>query len=1547
MTTTMKNLSQIQFITALCLLVAGCTPPLKGGGDTDAGTAPAYYTCTVDPALVALKMACRADDGCPCGTHCQLGTCTASCQTSSDCSTGSACDGFGRCVNDVRGPATADGTAFAKGASVAPPVSAAPQGLIALDTSLVELAGVDTVGQAGVALTDGGVDGLVVVAPAGLEVQCADAGVFSNQCALSGLSGGARLPVIVRVNDASKSATYDVKLTTPAQVLSFRVRYTRDTPAMPAPLEGQYEGLARLTGLGSSARTSASPLPTALTDLTIPVKFTIYPEKQGTSIVELHDEFGVIFPGDKVVGQLVRDSNGNFQLRQATQAFVTVAGQGVDVGSSALSTAFEKAFSGVTLTLRTRYSGVIDEPSAPFVQWQLSLARIADLPSTATPPALPTPFTPGPVATRATAPFSVEAAVLSAVHASAATTDSLKAQAVLCTPAGAASPSQFAPTISAPTWTGDLSCTTTNPKPAEQLAFGVIKDSVWQVGPVVSKCMTDLRAGVTATDGAGCINLGRALTAMSVALEVDRQLALGNQLQGDAPLSSIAHRVVQEWLRTHLFVARQATQIDLLNDVLSTEAQVPRTFPQTEMLDLTGHAFDALLHPRIAMGLSRLNPTVLFAPDYRALFAPQAVTVANPRYEQTDGLPVTMVDALHDNLNVYATLYERARFVPANRTGLEASAQVFLRKSLVVAALAVAMSDNAHANNTNAPTWESKWVRALGLYGTGFAGLMRSIENLRAGRNPLDIDDKLDLPLYRVGDQVGALGRFAAVSDYLLGTGTSLDNSAIVPSKVLEAQAALDTARTAVVANLQQDFAAAQDDAARAGRLEAIRRKYGEQIQSLCGDPLLNANTVLLQEVDANACFVKPECRLSPNGRVGRMSPGDSARTLCTAALLTRRLGSQTIPELTTAIASTLEDVVAKRAIVRGQVVIRTPKSVQVQTSLGLVSVPVQVYFADSSSTVAKLPDDVREQIRVQCEEVARFNERQRPAVLPDPNTCATQLACPSGMSCVSGTCQPDSDFAAQTACYTGALGEQAVAIRSAAQDIAIARSEVDNFSSAYDLQMQKCVREKQKGDDLNASLEAHNRTMQALGGTKLAFDIVGFAADGVAACASTAAADTKFGTATVVSCAADAIAATAKSGAAGLQFAMDEAVRNHELAAQQISTAADHDVCLIEAQMSLVGMTTASLRVQKAIQDLANQFVKLDNQKIAVRVALHDGREALNAELDRTVPGVAMDFWLSDKVEAYDRAFRAARRAAYLGVLAVEYEFQVSTIERQNVLAANTVAELKSVLDRLRNLVATGTVRGHAPSPLHAVVSVRSSLLQLADTTSLPAGWHLLTDAQRFQMLLTSPRFAVYGRDGQYLGQQLPFTVAPLAALKVANTTGVPLLASTDCAERVWSVNATLAGTDLMAGDSTRPRMTLLKRNRFFSQWCTPAPEESQFQVSATRPSRNLFLDPFTDYLPGRPGSVPAANGTITEAAEADAFVSARLQPQLNVSRGDFEQDAFFNGSSTELAGRGLYGDYALFFPAEALALGSTGLKLEHLDDVLLRFDYVSVAQH
>ena len=57
------------------------------------------------------------------------------------------------------------------------------------------------------------------------------------------------------------------------------------------------------------------------------------------------------------------------------------------------------------------------------------------------------------------------------------------------------------------------------------------------------------------------------------------------------------------------------------------------------------------------------------------------------------------------------------------------------------------------------------------------------------------------------------------------------------------------------------------------------------------------------------------------------------------------------------------------------------------------------------------------------------------------------------------------------------------------------------------------------------------------------------------------------------------------------------------------------------------------------------------------------------------------------------------------------------------------------------------------------------------------------------------------------------------------------------------------------------------------------------------------------------------------------------------------FNSENYTENASTELAARGLYGEYALFFPVQMLrASSANGLDLRKLDDVRIRVDFTSL---
>lgn len=126
----------------------------------------------------------------------------------------------------------------------------------------------------------------------------------------------------------------------------------------------------------------------------------------------------------------------------------------------------------------------------------------------------------------------------------------------------------------------------------------------------------------------------------------------------------------------------------------------------------------------------------------------------------------------------------------------------------------------------------------------------------------------------------------------------------------------------------------------------------------------------------------------------------------------------------------------------------------------------------------------------------------------------------------------------------------------------------------------------------------------------------------------------------------------------------------------------------------------------------------------------------------------------------------------------------------------------LEGVLNELRSIAATRSIEGSRPADLKIVLSLRDQILQLGDLSlTPPGGWHGLSDRDRFRLLLRSQKYATYDDDGAYVGQTVPFSLAPLGALGLGESGGVPVFAANDCAERLRDVNASVIGDDLLRG--------------------------------------------------------------------------------------------------------------------------------------------------
>ncbi|MEO0322845.1 MAG: hypothetical protein AAF447_07795 [Myxococcota bacterium] len=1051
---------------------------------------------------------------------------------------------------------------------------------------------------------------------------------------------------------------------------------------------------------------------------------------------------------------------------------------------------------------------------------------------------------------------------------------------------------------------------------------------------MVRECITDLEAlladpagaalGTALSEGA-CVGAVRLLYAMSQSFERTRLAAVDAQVRPRLREETFGARLLQRWLQLHTFIARQSEQGEQLAQVIRRDPGgdvLPP--PIDEALEASLRGWELLLHPRIADVLLLLDGEALTDADYRPFAGAFTDELPNGR-DQVEGLAVAILDALAAQLALVRIRVERALNtgdLSANDVANGLLAQV-QRVRPVAEALRARATAWADANGRTVP-WESRYAATSNQLDGELAALAADMQSLREGRNPFGIEDE-DLPLYFLADDgLGAGGRFSAISDFLLGPSPGSTTN-FAPFAIVQAEEALTAARTAWVDFQDRETARDQVADMLAEQLDDIRMSFGSDIGAYCGTPgdLLTVDVLEGWEAaqgepfSADTCFFdrgESGCSFDDTAWAALLSADDVLFQLCVAAELDGRLGD--VPALgVPAVAGAIADLERCAADADFPATCTGGGSGCFTCRAGAVS------FAPNPGEMLALsggaPEGVLRAARTACAQ--RFPTA-------NPQLPATE--------------QADASALGNPACYRGSLGEAVLTSRAIAQDVTIARSELAEFQERYDIAMRSCLILQTANDMMEAAIAQHNETMSGLRAGKLAADVIANAAGAAKDCASTVAGSDVTGKAAIgVACGAAAAEAVADSVSDGLQFAMDEAQQSHETLLAMLERGAAEDQCFNDAEIELVGTRTAALRVQRAASDLQLALFQVAELKAQADGAFADGTASLEASRGRDIAPMAHDYWLDERLDTYVRRMRTARRLAYLTVRAVEYEYQASLGLRSQVLTAEVPEDLNRALETLWSTAGTRRIGTAAPTELKIVLSLKRNVLQLSDESDLPAGELALSDTERLRRLLLDPRYEVY-EDGIFMGRSIPFNLVPLETLGLGETQGVAVFARDSCAERLWSVNATLQGDEgrlFLGDDPSFVNIRLLKANTFYSQWCADG-NATRFQEASVRPSRNLFAD-------------PAGGSSIGDRAglgsEIQLFSTARVQAPFNVERDRFSDDEFANGNSSELAARGLFGRYALFFPAAVLSEGGgTGLDLNAVDDILLRLDYLSVAR-
>ena len=1538
------------------------------GGDSDAAQRTELCDTTdgVDEALLPpIPSVCSTDTECPCGMHCDLGECVSACSGNSECSDGMECDDFGRCrTAEMKNRV---GTTIADSAGT-------------LDVSRTELSisNHDRQRSLQLRIVDGDIERVRVDSRDDLEVACGDE-QFGDECRLSSLQQGDETRLRIRATDNTDFSSTDrreVRVFTPQQRETIGVRISGGSREVDTEsgIAGIYEGYAWPEGSGFVTRTRLNEFTDQIRNMRIPITIVVYPGDDDQSrIATLEDGLGLLFPNGETVGQF-EDSGDVWQLSTPREIYSDAQArphieEPILVDGDNQSVDWQGA--NLEIERRSQFQGLIPDERAPYVDWQISTSRVYEFSDEELEeldvPEVPDDHPLVDTMDQIAEPMAFESMVGDYFGWNSSDFDEHYeyVAALLCTeypntaggwgdgPYGLTrNIYQTIPGANHPA--GELACEGSDGA-VPPMAFELLNDAVLDVEQNLETCFSDFEraenarvTGVLNPEPADCVDEARFVKALTAAQYADRNRALNVDNASDDKSSALAHRLVQQWMSLHTFLGREFSKVETFNAVVPADQAVDLQSNRLEVIDRITRGFDLLLTPRIASAIAYFSSSQLHNDtDYREVLFRDEEFPPQRTHDQNIGLPVAMLQAYAEQLSAIGDFLEDVQYARSDIDDIEEPTKDAIRQGMLLMAIAQGMYDEG-LDVGGTPEWEHEWQLTRQQVGARITGVMNQLEDARNMVNPLGISD-VDLPLYRIGDQQQTIQRFSAVSDFLVGTSPS--DPAVATSQVAQAHDALDLAREAWLENVQRDLSEQLLEDEQERRINSIRRNYGSQVNGLCGGTGYDNIEVLehADEINGSTCFIANQCREDIDDYSQYFSSSDVGYDLCMTSQLRDRLGTS-ITSGNQQIDEALDNLGPIYAGAEGGIATRygeTLPSGRVQIAvedsggerLETVEFDPDNFSPGSGQIPENISDELLEDIQQTCERHRQYSEEQRPETIPD--SCDNTDQCPVNYRCDDGACTyRDEDHQVDPDCYTGALGEMALEVRSLSTAVDGARAKIQEHSERYDNAMRSCMIIAEGNELMAEQQESHNTTMNLLDGLK-------FAADGAAhlATAGRHSASVDAGLTGGVTAGFAVAEAAAKIISDGFALSMRIVERQHEETMAALEAAVEEETCYNDAEMHLIGVQSASIDLQRATEDLSAQIVAFENQKGSVNGLLQEGQLELQNEIERTRAPLDIDFWLDDRINSLERYMRAARRATYLAVMAVEYEYQFSSAERHAALAAEIPADFERILDNLRAFTMAGNVGGSNPGELLAVVSLRDHILQLGDNSDVPPGFYEMSSADRFEALLNSSEFAVY-EDGQYQGQEIPFQLAPMGQQALGSHQGISLLAGTDCAERLWSANMSLHGEDLYQGDDPSfTRVVLRKRNTFYSQWCSAdmGGANGEHQLASTRPSRNLFIDPYAR----DESTTPVTAGFDGGGDEVDAFSNARISAYFNTPRQELETEDYSQGQTAELAGRGLYGDYAIFFPAETLSRnGSNGLTLENLEDILLRIDYVSVSQ-
>lgn len=364
---------------------------------------------------------------------------------------------------------------------------------------------------------------------------------------------------------------------------------------------------------------------------------------------------------------------------------------------------------------------------------------------------------------------------------------------------------------------------------------------------------------------------------------------------------------------------------------------------------------------------------------------------------------------------------------------------------------------------------------------------------------------------------------------------------------------------------------------------------------------------------------------------------------------------------------------------------------------------------------------------------------------------------------------------------------------------------------------------------------------------------------------------------------------------------------RNHAAALQKRAAEAQIMECWTEAEQFQRAIAAAEETSKEAAARAQAAIIQHQNAVSEAREIVLEAPVAIDREQTRPSIPIAFHYWVPQAMANYRFYMDKARRYTYMALRATEYDLQqqftapptqTDQPSRAAVLGAwrpDALAQQVTLLKAATDARRAGNAR---PSEDHLVVNVATDLfgLEVGDPSF---GVHLQANAR-----------PVYSTRGEYLGEGVRFSFLPQDA------SSPPLWR---CAERLARANVGRAGNF-----SGTLGVKLFKRTVFASRSC----DAEGLKVSTLRPQSNLLINggqllPYQDQ----------PNHTVADINSVDLNILGNVE-------NFHSNDDFINGSSTELAGQGMFGDYVLLFPGPVM----TPSLLENINELYVRFDYLSV---